>query len=109
MVCTYPRSRGIRILCCSTHVIAVATTITKATAIVMPYAAPRFLETPTKGHMPRNWENTILFTSMAVRTIDRYSSMFSGSEVIEQSDHESQGNEGAGSEHHQQGSVVGAV
>ena len=30
---TYPRSRGIRILCCSTHVIAVATTITKATAL----------------------------------------------------------------------------
>jgi hypothetical protein len=35
----------------------------------MPRAALSFLETPRKGHIPRNWDNTMLLISTALITI----------------------------------------
>ena len=48
---------------------AVATAITKVTAILIPKADSRFFETPIKGQMPKNWANTILLTNMAEKLI----------------------------------------
>ena len=50
----------------------VAKVSTKATAAPIPMAVSTFLLTPRKGHMPRNWLSTILFTNIAVMNISMY-------------------------------------
>ena len=57
----------------------VASVNTKATAADIPSEVSTFLETPKKGQMPRNCENTMLFTKMAEKNINRYAiSLFAG-------------------------------
>lgn len=45
-------------------VIKVAKVITNITAAPIPVAVESLLDTPKKGHIPKNWENTILLTNM---------------------------------------------
>ncbi len=50
----------------------VAIVITKATAPLIPKAVSSFLETPRKGQIPKNCDNTILFTNTALIKINIY-------------------------------------
>src|SRR5690554_2981048 len=47
----------------------VAMVSTKVTASPMPIAVSTFLDTPKKGQIPRNCDNTTLFTKMATMII----------------------------------------
>jgi hypothetical protein len=51
------------------HVIADAHVITKITANPIPIAPLVFLDTPKKGHKPRNLDRTKLFTNIAPTAI----------------------------------------
>jgi hypothetical protein len=53
----------------------VASVNTKATAADIPNEVSTFLETPKKGQMPRNCDNTMLFTKIAEINISMYSIM----------------------------------
>ena len=46
---------------------------TKATAAPIPKAVSIFFDTPKKGQMPKNCDNTILFTNIAEMNIKIYS------------------------------------
>ena len=52
------------------QVTAVATTITRVTATLIEKAVFVFLETPKKGQIPRNFDSTILFVSIAASKIE---------------------------------------
>jgi NAD(P)-dependent dehydrogenase (short-subunit alcohol dehydrogenase family) len=49
---------------------------TKATAAPIPMAVSTFLETPKNGQIPKNCDNTTLFTKIAVININIYSISF---------------------------------
>ena len=51
----------------------VARVSTKATAPPMPSAVSIFFDTPRKGQMPRNCDNTMLLTNIADMNIKMYS------------------------------------
>ena len=55
----------------------VAIVSTKATAALIPIAVSTFLETPRNGQIPRNCDNTMLFTKIAEININIYSIFFS--------------------------------
>ena len=55
------------------NVTMVAIVSTNATAALMPIAVSIFLETPRKGQIPRNCDNTMLFTKIADININIYS------------------------------------
>ena len=55
----------------------VARVSTKATAAPMPRAVSIFLDTPKKGHIPRNWLNIMLLTNIAEMNISKYSMVVS--------------------------------
>ena len=42
--------------------------ITKVTANHIPMAEARFFDTPMKGHIPKNFERTMLLTNIAPMT-----------------------------------------
>ena len=48
---------------------------TKVTASPIPIAVSTFFETPRKGQIPRNCDNTTLLTKMATMMIPIYSMM----------------------------------
>ena len=52
------------------QVTAVETTITSVTAMLIENAVSVFLETPKNGHIPRNFDNTILFVRIAARSME---------------------------------------
>ena len=54
----------------------VASVSTKATAADIPNEVSIFFDTPRKGQMPRNCDNTMLFTKMALMKISIYSIIF---------------------------------
>ncbi|GAA6485123.1 hypothetical protein K260102G11_18240 [Bacteroides uniformis] len=51
----------------------VAMVSTNATAADMPNAVSTFLETPKNGQIPKNCDNTMLFTKIAEININIYS------------------------------------
>ena len=55
----------------------VAMVNTKATAALIPIAVSTFLDTPRNGQIPRNCDNTMLFTKIAEININIYSIFFS--------------------------------
>ena len=55
----------------------VAIVSTKATAALIPIAVSTFLETRRNGQIPRNCDNTMLFTKIAEININIYSIFFS--------------------------------
>ena len=55
---------------CNKYVTIVAIVITNVTAAPIPIAVLTFLETPKKGHIPKNCASTILLTNMAVMNMD---------------------------------------
>ena len=55
------------------HVTIVAKVMTKITAAPIPNEVDIFLDTPRKGHIPRNCVNTILLTNIADINIIKYS------------------------------------
>ena len=55
----------------------VAMVSTKATAALIPIAVSTFLDTPRNGQMPKNCDNTMLFTKIAEIKINIYSIFFS--------------------------------
>ena len=58
---------------CMTYVTNVAQVNTNVTAMPIPEAVDTFLDTPRNGQIPRNCDNTILFTNIAVIKISIYS------------------------------------
>jgi hypothetical protein len=54
----------------------VARVNTNATAADIPNEVSIFFETPRNGQMPKNCDNTMLFTKMAEINIKRYSILF---------------------------------
>jgi hypothetical protein len=54
----------------------VAMTNTKVTARPIPLAVSTFFDTPRKGQIPKNCDNTILLTNIAEMKINIYSIMF---------------------------------
>ena len=73
MVCRYCKPKASSTNFCTSHVTMVASVSTKATAALMPRAVSTFLDTPRNGHIPKNWESTILFTNIAEINISMYS------------------------------------
>ena len=55
MVCIYSRPSGLRIKYQTAHETALASAITKITAMPMPTAVSVFLDTPKNEQQPRNW------------------------------------------------------
>jgi hypothetical protein len=55
MVCRYAIPKGSKIRLYTAQVVSEAMDITKITAKPIPTAESMFLETPIKGHNPRNW------------------------------------------------------
>jgi hypothetical protein len=51
----------------------VASVSTKATAADIPSEVSIFFDTPRNGHIPKNCDNTMLFTNMALMKIKMYS------------------------------------
>ena len=51
----------------------VAMVSTNATAAPIPVAVSTFLDTPRNGQIPKNCDNTMLFTNIAVININIYS------------------------------------
>jgi hypothetical protein len=54
----------------------VANVSTKATAADIPSEVSIFFDTPRNGQIPRNCDNTMLFTKMALMKIKIYSIIF---------------------------------
>ena len=65
MVCKNKISNCSRTYFCSKYVIMVEIVITKATAPLIPRAVLIFLDTPKNGQIPKNCDNTMLFTKTA--------------------------------------------
>jgi hypothetical protein len=55
------------------YVTSVDRVITKTTAPDMPVAVDDLLETPRKGHVPRNWASIMLLTNIAEIIMRKYS------------------------------------
>ena len=58
IVCKYPRPLGSSRYICIGYVAAVAISMTKITARLIPVAESSFFETPRNGQIPRNREST---------------------------------------------------
>ena len=63
MVCMYCSSKGISRYSFTSQVAKEARVMTKVTAMPMPVAVSKRLDTPRKGQMPRNLFMTKLFIS----------------------------------------------
>ena len=75
MVCMKPKPKASRIYFCTKKVTIVEIVKTKVTAALMPTAVDTFFDTPKKGQIPKNWDNTTLFTKTAAINIKIYSIM----------------------------------
>ena len=58
---------------CNNYVASVAIVITKSTAPDIPTEVETLLDTPKNGHIPKNWDSTILLTKTAAISMMRYS------------------------------------
>ena len=76
MVCMKPMPKGSSTLFWMMKVTKVASIMTKVNAPVMPMAVDTFLDTPRKGQMPKNCDNTTLLTNTAAINIKIYSMVF---------------------------------
>ena len=65
IVCRYSSPKGMRMYSWIRNVTSVASVMTKTTAPDIPTAVEILLDTPKKGQMPKNWENTMLLTNIA--------------------------------------------
>jgi hypothetical protein len=70
MVCRYSKWNASRTYFCIRYVTIVAIVKTNATAAHIPAAVSTFLDTPKNGQMPKNCDNTMLFTKIAVIKIN---------------------------------------
>jgi len=68
-----PTSRGCNIQFSIIQLVAAARVSTKVVAKPMPRAESMLLETPIKGHSPKNLDKTTLLTSTAPKNKSRYS------------------------------------
>ena len=73
MVCMKPKPKTSRTYFCTRKVTIVAIAKTNVTAAPIPIAVSTFFDTPKKGQIPKNCDNTTLLTNTAAININTYS------------------------------------